>query len=83
MKTDLLLLYLDGRKNSLYYLHILKNWSALQMVVSHSAADPESAKIATWMVDATYRAMVWRKYRPSTQQSRRFFLRHHCQVLNI
>ena len=53
------------------------------MVVSNSAADPESAKIATWMVDATYRAMVWRKYRPSTQQSRRFFLRHHCQVLNI
>lgn len=53
MKMDLLLLYLDGRKNSLYYLHILKNWSALQMVVSNSAADPESAKIATWMVDAT------------------------------
>ena len=32
---------------------ILKNWDALQMVVSHGAAGPESAKIAAWMVDAT------------------------------
>ena len=32
---------------------ILKNWDALQMVVGHGAAGPESAKIAAWMVDAT------------------------------
>ena len=32
---------------------ILKNWSALQMVVTQGAAGPESANIAAWMVDAT------------------------------
>ena len=52
------------------------------MVVSNSAADPESAKIATWMVDATVQWFGENKdLQPNKVED--FFLRHHCQVLHI
>lgn len=32
---------------------VFKNWTALQLAVSQGAAGPQSAAIATWMVEAT------------------------------